>query len=153
MYIRTKDMPIWERAERRAVQRGMSFSEYVTATLRAAFAQPVGHGPDPAPLTGTRVVVDVDTDTGTAVRQAFAGEWLITPYTNTQGDMWGVALTAKCRLAVWSHLKRTDRRALRVYETIDHAFQGARLSGGAPPTLLHQVKAILDDQRVEELDI
>lgn len=145
LYIRDADAEVWERAEAIAKNRGTSVSQLATDGLRATLP-PTNPADDPD-MEEIRVLVG---DEERSHEEAFIGRWLV-PYgedsaTGEENYMasarWGVALTKRGSIAVFTSASYGEPGTLDVYDSLDDAE-----SGEHPADILAEAAAELGQSR------
>lgn len=103
-----------------------------------------------------QVTVDMRDDNGREWSEAFAGRWLVEPGddnrgTEDAGACYGIALTAKGRIAVYAyHVNDRWAPALQVYDTLDEAEADIT---GLPKELVAAASSEMGQQRIVWRDI
>jgi hypothetical protein len=150
LYVRDDDLPLWERAQNYAAERNRSVSAVVTEALKTFL---------PAEIkAGDMSEIRVETGEEPTITRAFIGRWLVEPDADgtrtvvdgyDAGTYWGIALTRRGKIAVYS-AHCNDRRAARldVHDDLDEAE-----NDGTPPDLISMAATALGQERVLKMDI
>lgn len=150
LYVRDEDVSVWEQAEHAAKSARQSVSSLVAAALRSHLSTLESHRD-----RAGQVTVDMRDDMR-AWTEAFAGRWLIEPGddnrgTEDAGACYGIALTAKGRIAVYSyHVNDRWPPHLGVYDNLD---QAEAETSGLPKELLAAAASEMGEQRIVWRDI
>ena len=151
IYVKDSDVELWNEAEQLA---GESMSAFIADALRSHVA--IARRRKELGDQMERITIDMSDKYGERTWTAgFTGTWLVYPDDDSRtaeegwdsGVAWGVALTQKNRIAVFTRHVNTDDSQFEHYDSISDA------AGKVPGDILSQAAGALGEDYVVELDI